>query len=118
MCPPCRTRYRTYGITKRAKWKAEREAFDREMAGLRLKEDERRRGVGLGPLLDSPEELHAWEISIIDEKVPLHASMASALAGSPMSVEMYPNASTGVYTQDGMGTHFTPSSPRQSRLSF
>jgi len=39
--------------------------------------------------------------------------MASALAvsaGSSMSnagVEMYPNASTGVYTQDGMGNTFT-----------
>jgi hypothetical protein len=30
MCPACRTRYRTqYGNTKRAKWKAERDAFDR-----------------------------------------------------------------------------------------
>ena len=48
MCPPCRTRYRTYGTTKRAKWKAEREAFDREMAGLRVAEDERRRELGLG----------------------------------------------------------------------
>ena len=48
MCPPCRTRYRTYGTTKRAKWKAEREAFDREMAGLRVAEDERRQGLGLG----------------------------------------------------------------------
>ena len=48
MCPPCRTRHRTYGTTKRAKWKAEREAFDREMAGLRVAEDERRRGLGLG----------------------------------------------------------------------
>ncbi|KAF9458177.1 hypothetical protein BDZ94DRAFT_1271440 [Collybia nuda] len=46
MCPSCRTRYRTYGNTKRAKWKAEREAFDRELAGLRTKEDERRRQAG------------------------------------------------------------------------
>lgn len=46
MCPSCRTRYRTYGNTKRAKWKAEREAFDRELSGLRKKEDERRRQAG------------------------------------------------------------------------
>jgi hypothetical protein len=46
MCPPCRVRYRTYGITKRAKWKAEREAFDRELADLRIKEDERRKLAG------------------------------------------------------------------------
>lgn len=48
MCPPCRTRYRTYGNTKRAKWKAERDAFDREMTSLRTVEDERRKAKGLG----------------------------------------------------------------------
>ena len=47
MCPPCRTRYRTYGNTKRAKWKAERDAFDREMATLRTMEDEKRKSKGL-----------------------------------------------------------------------
>jgi hypothetical protein len=47
MCPPCRTRYRTYGNTKRAKWKAERDAFDREMATLRTMEDEKREIKGL-----------------------------------------------------------------------
>ena len=46
MCPPCRVRYRIYGITKRAKWKAEQEAFDHELAGLRSKEDERRKLAG------------------------------------------------------------------------
>ena len=48
MCPTCRTRYRTYGNTKRAKWKAERDAFDREMATLRTVEDEKRKAKGLG----------------------------------------------------------------------
>lgn len=47
MCPPCRTRYRSYGNTKRAKWKTEREAFDREMAALRAFEDKRRELEGL-----------------------------------------------------------------------
>lgn len=47
MCPPCRTRYRTYGTTKRAKWKAEREAFEQEIAGLQALEDERRKQKGL-----------------------------------------------------------------------
>ena len=47
MCSPCRTRYRTYGNTKRAKWKAERDAFDREMAYLRTMEDEKRKANGL-----------------------------------------------------------------------
>ncbi|KNZ73285.1 hypothetical protein J132_08055 [Termitomyces sp. J132] len=31
MCSLCRTRYRTYSTTKREKWKAEREAFDRDL---------------------------------------------------------------------------------------
>ena len=47
MCPTCRTRYRTYGNTKRAKWKTERGAFDREMITLRDVEDEKRKAKGL-----------------------------------------------------------------------
>ncbi|KAJ7651545.1 hypothetical protein DFH06DRAFT_1207340 [Mycena polygramma] len=70
MCQPCRTRYRNYGITKRAKWKAEREAFQRELEGLRAKEDLRRAANGLPPLVDGTDEIRAWELSIIDEQVP------------------------------------------------
>ncbi|KAF8215766.1 hypothetical protein K438DRAFT_2008051 [Mycena galopus ATCC 62051] len=69
MCQPCRNRYRNYGITKRAKWKSEREAFQRELEMLRVKEDERRALNGQAPLSD--DELRAWELSIIDEQVPL-----------------------------------------------
>ncbi|KAJ7269343.1 hypothetical protein B0H12DRAFT_33564 [Mycena haematopus] len=69
MCQPCRNRYRNYGITKRAKWKSEREAFLRELEVLRVKEDERRASNGLPPL--SEDELGPWELSIIDEQVPL-----------------------------------------------
>ena len=47
MCSICRTRYRSYGNTKRAKWKAERDAFDREMATLSAVEDEKRKAKGL-----------------------------------------------------------------------
>lgn len=47
MCPPCRTRYRIYGRTKRAKWKMEREAFELEMSALRVLEDEGRKKEGL-----------------------------------------------------------------------
>jgi hypothetical protein len=47
MCPSCRTRYRGYGITKRKKWKAERQAFEHEMVELRRAEDERRKANGL-----------------------------------------------------------------------
>ncbi|KAG6873344.1 hypothetical protein C0995_000204 [Termitomyces sp. Mi166 len=54
MCTSCRTRYRTYGTTKRAKWKAEREAFDRELVGTMS-----------GP----PLVADSWEISMIDENV-------------------------------------------------
>ncbi|PPR05072.1 hypothetical protein CVT24_010259 [Panaeolus cyanescens] len=71
MCPHCRVRYQKYGTTKRAKWKAEREAFDREMAILRKKEDARRKKEGLPPLSKSPEELRKWELSILDQELPL-----------------------------------------------
>lgn len=47
MCEPCRNRYRSYGITKRAKWKAERAAFEQELETLREVEDEKRKNAGL-----------------------------------------------------------------------
>ncbi|KAJ7687379.1 hypothetical protein B0H17DRAFT_1070024 [Mycena rosella] len=88
MCQPCRTRYRHYGITKRAKWKAEREAYDKELEGLRAKEDVRRAAAGLPPLADSPDELRAWELSIIDEQVPLPPShQATSREGVPMPMD-------------------------------
>ncbi|KAF9479869.1 hypothetical protein BDN70DRAFT_661639 [Pholiota conissans] len=80
MCPPCRERYRIYGNTKRAKWKYEREAFEREMSALRVAEDERRKANGLGPLADNIEELRAWELSIINEEVP----MSPGVDGPPL----------------------------------
>ncbi|KAJ7610896.1 hypothetical protein FB45DRAFT_1037783 [Roridomyces roridus] len=66
MCKPCRDRYRVYGITKRAKWKAERQAYDRELEDLREKEDLRRAADGLPPLAESEEDLRAWELSLVD----------------------------------------------------
>ncbi|KAJ7024383.1 hypothetical protein C8F04DRAFT_1131746 [Mycena alexandri] len=74
MCRPCRDRYRNYGITKRAKAKKEQETWNRELEGLRVKEDLRRAENGLPAL--SGDELRAWEISIIDEEVPLPPSRA------------------------------------------
>jgi hypothetical protein len=47
MCEPCRVRHRQYGITKRAKFRAERAAFDKELADLRAAEDARRKEQGL-----------------------------------------------------------------------
>ncbi|KAJ7594976.1 hypothetical protein C8J56DRAFT_928129 [Mycena floridula] len=69
MCEPCRDRYRLYGTKKRAKWRAERKAFDKELDDLRLAENERRQTLGLPPITDNPEELKAWELSIINEKM-------------------------------------------------
>ncbi|KAJ7222428.1 hypothetical protein GGX14DRAFT_663758 [Mycena pura] len=69
MCQSCRTRYRLYGVTKRAKWKAERVAYDRELQALREKEDQRRAASGLPPLSESPDDVQAWEQSLIDEQV-------------------------------------------------
>ncbi|EEB90070.1 hypothetical protein MPER_11773 [Moniliophthora perniciosa FA553] len=80
MCDTCRDRYRNYGVTKRKKWKAERIAFDHELEHLRRIEDERRVKEGLVPLNESPEELRAWELSIIDEKVQLPPSLAAVLS--------------------------------------
>jgi hypothetical protein len=47
MCEPCRDRYRGYGITKRAKWRAERVAANAELEALRIEEDKRRADEGL-----------------------------------------------------------------------
>ncbi|KAG7093895.1 hypothetical protein E1B28_007533 [Marasmius oreades] len=80
MCNPCRDRYKNYGVTKRAKWKAERIAFDQELENLKRVEDERRAKAGLGRLSASPEELRAWELSIIDEKVALPPTLANVLS--------------------------------------
>ncbi|KAL0067164.1 hypothetical protein AAF712_005734 [Marasmius tenuissimus] len=82
MCTPCRDRYRNYGITKRAKWKAERVAFDQELEKLRYAEDERRAEAGLPPLSESPEDLRAWELSIIDEKAALPPTLANVLSST------------------------------------
>ncbi|KAF5383235.1 hypothetical protein D9615_004919 [Tricholomella constricta] len=93
MCPLCRTRYRIYGTTKRAKWKAEREAFDRELAGLRTKEDERRRVAGERPLSESPDELRHWELSIIDEEVALPFASSDTLADNDTTNKIDTNTS-------------------------
>ncbi|KAJ2911473.1 hypothetical protein MD484_g8941, partial [Candolleomyces efflorescens] len=79
MCPSCRTRYRAYGITKRRKWKAERQAFELEMGELRRVEEERRKASGLPLLADNPEELRAWELSILDEQIALPPQVLAAL---------------------------------------
>lgn len=47
MCEPCRDRYRTYGTTKRAKWRREKDAAVAEMEKLREEENERRASRGL-----------------------------------------------------------------------
>ncbi|KAF5336376.1 hypothetical protein D9611_006716 [Ephemerocybe angulata] len=87
MCPSCRTRYRGYGITKRAKWKNEREVFEREMAELRAAEDERRDATGLPPLADDPAELRAWEMSIIDEQITLPPPVLAALTAAGVNAD-------------------------------
>lgn len=69
MCPSCRVRYRTYGITKRAKWKAEREAFDRELADLRYMEDERRKVAG--------ERVCISLIDLLLDRLRIHAHIAT-----------------------------------------
>ena len=53
MCEPCRDRYRGYGITKRAKWRAERVAANAELEALRIEEDKRRADEGLPVCISS-----------------------------------------------------------------
>ncbi|KAF9549069.1 hypothetical protein CPC08DRAFT_769150 [Agrocybe pediades] len=97
MCPPCRTRYRTYGQTKRAKWKMEREAFDREMASLRTLEDERRQKEGLEPLARNPEALRQWETSVIDEQIPTPIVSVQLDETGEMIRSQSPMVAAGVY---------------------
>lgn len=47
MCEPCRNRYRSYGTTKRAKWRKEKEVVVAELQKLREDEDKRRAENGL-----------------------------------------------------------------------
>ncbi|KAI1798109.1 hypothetical protein LXA43DRAFT_933980 [Ganoderma leucocontextum] len=59
MCEPCRDRYRSYGTTKRAKWKREKEVVVAELHQLRDKEDARCASEGLSPL--SPPHNEQWQ---------------------------------------------------------
>ncbi|CAL1709103.1 unnamed protein product [Somion occarium] len=52
MCEPCRNRYRSYGTTKRAKWKREKEAAIAELQKLREEDDRKRAALGLPPLAE------------------------------------------------------------------
>ena len=42
MCEPCRNRYRSYGTTKRAKWRREKEVAVAELEKMREEENKRR----------------------------------------------------------------------------
>ncbi|TFY54212.1 hypothetical protein EVJ58_g8993 [Rhodofomes roseus] len=64
MCEPCRDRYRNYGITKRAKWKQEKEVAVAELQKVHGEEDDRpaEAGLSMSPLLKSTEpEWHEWQ---------------------------------------------------------
>lgn len=47
MCQGCRDRYRSYGTTKRAKWKREKEFAVAELQKMRNEDDMRRAEAGL-----------------------------------------------------------------------
>ncbi|KZT70517.1 hypothetical protein DAEQUDRAFT_725449 [Daedalea quercina L-15889] len=62
MCEPCRDRYRNYGITKRAKWKQEKQIAVAELQKGRDEEDQRRAEAGLPPLPKPTDpEWHEWQ---------------------------------------------------------
>ena len=79
MCEPCRDRYRAYGITKRAKWRAERVAANTELEALRIEEDKRRADEGL------PVRISNLITSPCSSNCPLHTSpwLKARKTGSP-----------------------------------
>ncbi|KAJ7066615.1 hypothetical protein C8F01DRAFT_1123936 [Mycena amicta] len=87
MCRSCRDRYRIYGITKRKKSKTARADHDKQLEALLTKEDERRAGEGLPPLSESPEDLYAYEQSLVDAQSalpPPHQARAHGKPAVPM----------------------------------
>ena len=60
MCEPCRDRYRSYGTTKRAKWKREKEVVVAELHKRRTEEDARRAAEGLPPLPPEEDNWHEY----------------------------------------------------------
>ncbi|KAI0944839.1 hypothetical protein AcW1_001672 [Taiwanofungus camphoratus] len=58
MCQGCRDRYRSYGTTKRAKWKREKEFAVAELQKMRNEDDMRRAEAGLPPLPQTQQ--HEW----------------------------------------------------------
>ncbi|KAJ3893170.1 hypothetical protein GG344DRAFT_43846 [Lentinula edodes] len=82
MCIQCRNRSKQQNVSNRRKWKAEGLASDQGVKVLRAHEDERRKLHGLPPLDDSPNELRAWEQSVVDGKAQLPLSYVTMLVGA------------------------------------
>ncbi|CAK5280678.1 unnamed protein product [Mycena citricolor] len=102
MCRLCRDRYRLYGIKKRAKDKATRVTQDKVLDNLRDMEDLRRDAAGLPPLSECPDELQAWEASIIEEQRPTGPTH-QALVRGPVPMSMPPLDER--YSHQGPVTH-------------
>ncbi|KAF7308543.1 WD-REPEATS-REGION domain-containing protein [Mycena chlorophos] len=87
MCRSCRDRYRGYGITKRKKSKASRADHDKELEAKLVREDERRAKDGLLPLAQCPEDLAAYQKSLVDAQAaapPPHQALAHGKIAVPM----------------------------------
>nr|GAT43609.1 predicted protein [Mycena chlorophos] len=87
MCRSCRDRYRGYGITKRKKSKASRADHDKELEAKLAREDERRAKDGLLPLAQCPEDLAAYQKSLVDAQAaapPPHQALAHGKVAVPM----------------------------------
>ncbi|KAJ3880220.1 hypothetical protein F5051DRAFT_450868 [Lentinula edodes] len=82
MCIQCRNRSKQQNVSNRRKWKAEGLASDQGVKVLQAHEDERRKLHGLPPLDDSPNELRAWEQSVVDGKAQLPLSYVTMLVGA------------------------------------
>ncbi|RPD65645.1 hypothetical protein L227DRAFT_607121 [Lentinus tigrinus ALCF2SS1-6] len=86
MCEPCRDRYRSYGTTKRAKWRREKEAAVQELHKLRSEEDARRAAEGLPPLPPPEEETwHEYSPPATDGP-SLHPAGSPSGSGTPAPV--------------------------------
>ncbi|KAI0289624.1 hypothetical protein BC826DRAFT_1106863 [Russula brevipes] len=71
MCPPCRNRYRGYGVTKRSKTRRVREVVGQELQRARVEEDLRRAQEGR-PLIGELQaaERRAWERKALESIPP------------------------------------------------
>ncbi|KAJ3840460.1 hypothetical protein F5878DRAFT_613092 [Lentinula raphanica] len=81
-CTKCRARSKQQNTSSRRKWRTEGMASDQGIKILRELEDERRKQEGLMPLDGSPDDLRAWEQSVINQQAQLPPSFIAMMMGA------------------------------------